>query len=812
MDKNYEWASCETKWREAWERSGIYRFDPASEKPVFSVDTPPPYVSSFSLHPGHAMSYIQAEIIVRHRRMQGHNIFYPMGFDDNGLPTERYVEKKYKLVKSKVSMEEFIRLCIQETAEGARNYREVWERLGIGVDWSLTYNTIGGLAQEIAQRSFIDLCVRGLAYQKEAPCLWCPSCRTALAQADIETHEVTKAMHQLRFSLASGDALTIATTRPEMLPACVALCFHPEDQRYAALANQQATVPFFGFPVPILAHRDVKPEFGTGLMMVCTWGDKEDVRKCLELGLSAKPLLGEDGKLGELAGRFAGLGVQEARKQILEVLVEHECLSGPSGEIGSVQEVHDRCGSPVEFFRASQWFVRLLSEKDGLLRRGDELSWMPDFMKERYDQWVNGLEWDWCISRDRYYGVPFPVWKCVDCQSVILAKDEWLPVDPRLDKDRDVSCPECSGRNIVPENQVMDTWMTSSLTPLINARWGRDDSLQEKIYPMSLRVQAFEIIRTWLFYTVAKSHYHTGSLPWKAVMISGWGLDAHGKKMSKSEGNFVAIADVLKNHSADAVRWWATGSGLGQNLRFSERDVKDGQRVVTKLWNASRFVTEILDRFDPSGIQTGPVANASDLWILAELQALVESCTTHLEQCEYNRARIALEKFFWMYFCDNYLELCKDRSWHPEKYVQEQIGSMAFTLRSALGTLLKLFAPILPFVTEELYHAVFGVDDSESIHVQPWPSIDPSFADPELVGLTPVLLELFGRIRHYKGEVLKSHKASVPALSVISDDKLVLGFTSDLAGLARAESFLINEEIPDGHEYAVGSTRIVFQS
>ena len=656
MNEKYNHGECEKKWREQWESMNVYRLNTKSKKPTFSIDTPPPYVNADTLHAGHAMSYVQAEIIARFRRMQGYNVFYPMGFDDNGLPTERYVEKKFKMRKTDNTREVFIAKCKEVTTDGAKVYRDMWERLAIGVDWSLTYSTISDLSQRIAQRSFIELYRKELIYHKIAPAFWCPLCNTALAQADID---------------------------------------------------------------------DLPPK---------------------SLDKNAKQ-----------------------------------------------RGVHERCKTPVEMRETMQWFISILPGMQEFLQRGDELQWFPEHMKERYIAWVSNLEWDWCISRDRFYGVPIPAWQCGDCSTIVLPNDKMLPVDPQKHTPAELKCSTCCSTNLLPEKQVLDTWMTSSLTPLINAKWGEIDQLSA-IYPMSLRVQALEIIRTWLFYTVVKSHYHTQSLPWKTVMISGWGLDKNGKKMSKSEGNFVALTTLLDRFPADAIRWWATGASLGQDLRFNETEVKDGQKLVNKLWNAARFVDEILNRFEYSANDTSPIVNFADMWIMAELQETTHYCSEYLEKCDYNGARVMLDRFFRALFCDTYLELCKNRSWNPEKYEPNQIQSMTRTLSVVIHCSLRLFAPFLPYVTEEIYHNLFCKNDDKSIHLLNWPIAEENFVNHKMVKTTLELLTLVSKIRHFKGSILKSYRAPIARLLLITNNDTLAFAVKDLAGLANAVGFSVNNE------------------
>ncbi|MFH1328935.1 MAG: valine--tRNA ligase, partial [Candidatus Bathyarchaeota archaeon] len=589
LDKHYNPKSVEPKWQKFWEERDIYKFDHRKAGSVFSIDTPPPYVSAAHLHVGHAMSYVQAEIIVRYWRMKGYNIFYPMGFDDNGLPTERYVEKKYSIDKSKTSRSKFIKLCLKETELGRQVYEKLWRNLAIGVDWSLSYNTIGALAQETAQRSFIDLYKKGLVYRKKAPSFWCTQCGTALAQADLEDLTEESFLYDIEFKLEDETPIIISTTRPEFIPACVALYANPRDKRYDHFINKIALLPLFNQPVPIKTSEAVDIEKGTGLIMVCTWGDVDDIEKWKKDNLETKLLIDQFGKLTNLAGKYQGLSITEARKKILADLKKKGLLKNEK-TIQHTLNVHERCGTPAEFFSSPQWFIKLIDFKNHFLKRGNELKWYPQFMKRRYEDWILGLRWDWGISRSRYYGVPFPVWYCENCGEVVLSEDKELPVDPRENHPKNKSCSRCNKKKFVGESDVMDTWMTSSLTPLINAKWGEKYNLMDKIYPMSLRVQGFEIIRTWLFYTIVKSHFHTSSLPWNAVMISGWGLDSKGRKMSKSKGNFVTSEEMIEKYSADALRFWSCGANLGMNLRFTEDDVKAGQKLLTKIWNVTRFI------------------------------------------------------------------------------------------------------------------------------------------------------------------------------------------------------------------------------
>src|SRR5579863_1157804 len=527
----YEHQAVETAARALWEDHDVYRYDATGSGPVvgntvFSVDTPPPYVSAAHLHVGHAMSYSQPDFIVRYRRMQGERVFYPIGFDDNGLPTERYVEQAYGVRAVDMPRAEFVALCLAETQRTAARYEDLWRRLGLSLDWSLRYSTIDARCQRTAQTGFIKLHEAGYVRRAQEPILWCPEDRTSLAQADVEDLERTSRLVTIR----SGENALIATTRPELLPACVALYHYPADPRYAQLKT--ARVPLFDYEVPVLADEDVDPEYGTGLMMVCTFGDSEDVLRWRRDHLALRLVVEPDGRLGELAGPFAGLQVTQARSAVVKALDEAGLLVS-SVPVRQVVGVHERCQTPVEFQIRPQWFVAVREHADRFRVRAAELEWIPAFMRRRLEDWIDGLRWDWNISRQRRYGVPFPVWFCAACAAPVLARPEDLPADPLTDKPPVTACPSCGSAEFAGDPDVIETWMTSSLTPQINDGWalaaagGTDPSLA----PMSMRVQAFEIIRTWLFYSVVQSELLFGRVPWRTALISGWGLSEQGKKL-----------------------------------------------------------------------------------------------------------------------------------------------------------------------------------------------------------------------------------------------------------------------------------------
>ena len=743
MEKKYDFHEREEFWRNFWEQEGIYRFDENSSKPIYSVDTPPPYVSAEHLHAGHIMSYSQAEFIVRYKRMRGFNVYYPMGFDDNGLPTERYVEKKYNIDKSKISRKEFIEKCLEETKIGAKNYQNLWRSLGISVDWTKTYSTINEHCQKLSQWSFLDLYKKGKIYRKEAPVLWCTHCQTAISQADLEAEERKSRFYYIKAKVDGGGDLIFATTRPEMLPACMGMSVNPSDKRYKDLIGKKAILPLTKQKVYIYADENVDPRMGTGVVYYCSFGGHDDIEWLAEHP-DVKPIhmLDTNGKFNERAGKYAGLKICDARDKIVEDLKKEGALEKIEDR-ENVTFTHERCGTDVEYIMTENWFIDVLSAKAELLKKGNELKWYPTNMKQIYESWVNGLKWDWCISRQRYYGVPFPVWYCKKCGEVVLPEENELPVDPTSDKPMK-ACSKCKNTEFEAENDVMDTWMTSSLTPKIGATLVQDKEIQEKLYPSSLRPQAFEIIRTWLFYTVVKSLYHDNSVPFTDVMISGHGLDEHGIKISKRLKNYVNPHDIVTKYGADALRYWATGATLGGNMRWNEEEVKKGKKTVIKLWNASRFVIGFLENENIEDPAENELEDA-DKWIHDQLMSTVETCSKHFDNYEYSKARNEIDGFFWNDFCDYYLEFIKYRVYGDNKASK---NAALCTVSNVLSSILKLYAPILPFVTEEIYQAYFkNIDKVKSIHLTDWPGNQDLYGKSKEFEL---ILKLVDQIRAYK--------------------------------------------------------------
>ncbi len=765
MDKRYDHLSSEKSAQDLWEQNQIYAFAPQSQKPIFSIDTPPPTISG-TLHIGHIFSYSHTDIIARYKRMRGYNVFYPMGFDDNGLATERFVEKKRCIRGSKMARSEFIKICLEESGEARKQFAHVFKQIGLSVDWSKTYSTIADNVRKISQYSFIDLYQKGLAYRKEEPSLYCTTCQTTVAQAELDSIEVATTFNDLHFTGPDGQKLTIATTRPELLPACVAVFFHPDDTRYQALAGKQALTPIFNQQVPIIADELVNPEKGSGLVMCCTFGDHTDVSWYKKHQLSSIQAVGRDGKWTSVTGPLAGLNVHEARKKILELLT-HDGTLAAQRPIHHHVHTHERCKHEIEYFTLSQWFINILDHKKAFLDRADQITWYPEFMKARYKDWVTNLSWDWGISRQRFFGVPFPVWHCSSCKEIMLARPEDLPVDPQEQSYVGKTCTKCGSDKLVADTDVMDTWNTSSITPQINMGW--PDNQSAVTMPMSMRPQAHDIIRTWAFDTIVKAHYHHQRIPWTNIVISGHVL-AGKEKISKSQGNTAMNLDVLlANHPADAIRFWAASSKLGLDTAFSENQLKIGNKLITKLWNALRFAQDIAPQYIPQARQEPDLLNA---WMLNSLGQTVQHYCQAFDQFDYGKALEVVDDFFWNTFCDNYLELMKDRLFHPDRYSPYEHQVTRHALLEASFALLQLYSPFLPYLTESLYQEIFKVHEkSISLHSCLFEPERFAYQYKDHAMHMETILNIINQVRKLKSENHLSLKTELVSLTICGSDE-----------------------------------------
>ena len=827
----------EARWGAWWESEGIYRFDRGRERSeVFSIDTPPPTVSG-SLHVGHVFSYTQTDCVARYQRMRGLEVFYPMGWDDNGLPTERRVQNFFGVrcdpsvphdenfeppadpaEPVPIGRRNFIDLCLQLTATDERAFEDLYRRLGVSVDWSLTYTTIDERCRRVSQRAFLRNLARGEAYQAEAPCLWDVTFGTAVAQAELEDRPRQGAFHRLAFARSdgSGDVL-IETTRPEMLAACVALVAHPDDDRYRPLFGSTVHVPLFDTEVPVLAHALAEPAKGTGIAMVCTFGDTVDVTWWRELELPVRPIMGPDGRMlpeppaaldsaGARAAyaEIAGLSANGARRRIVELLEHSGALVAAPVPTQHAVKFFEKGDRPLEIITTRQWYLRNggrdLALRKELLERGVELAWVPEFMRTRYTNWVEGLNGDWLVSRQRYFGVPVPVWYPLDADGLprydeVLVPDEGaLPIDPASDAPPGY---EESQRGqpggFVGDPDVMDTWATSSLTPQIACGWEEDPDLFARTFPMDVRPQAHEIIRTWLFSTTVRSHLEHGSLPWRGAAISGWVLDPDRKKMSKSKGNVITPIGLLETYGADAVRYWAASGRPGTDTAFDESQIKVGRRLAIKILNAARFVLGLAgagDDGDRAPTGAGAVTEPIDRALLAGLGDLLDAATEAFEAFDYARALERTERFFWD-FTDNYVELVKNRAYRAG----DAGASARACLQMALSTQLRLFAPFLPFACEEAW----SWWQQGSIHRAPWPR------RAELTGTgDPAVLaaasEVLGQVRRAKSEARRKLRTLVTEAQVQASPDFLRALAAASADLCDAGNIadLVLSEGVDG--------------
>jgi len=824
QSERYDPGEAEPRIREFWEKENVYRFDEHAKGEIYSIDTPPPTVSG-SMHIGHAFSYAQQDFIARFQRMRGRNVFYPFGTDDNGLATERLIEKMKNVSSRKMARDEFIALCLKTLDEIRPDFIQDWKNIGTSADFSIFYSTINGHCRRISQRSFVELHKKGRIYRDFRPVIFCPSCRTAIAQVEMQDARLKSTLNYLKAKAEDGSFLVYATTRPEVMYGCVGMSIR-QDGNYArirvgeeAWVTSKDSLPFFGKHVKFTIEKELKGKdliglrvaipiagnmvrvshdevtetgYGTGIVYYCTYGGVD----CIEWMArhpEARPIhvMGADGRYNENSGRYKGMGSSEARKAALEDLEKGGFLIHKE-PIEHAVNVHERCGTEIEYVATDQWFIRYLDLREEFLKQGRKMRWYPEHMRIRYENWIHGLRWDWNISRQRHFGIPIPAWYCKKCSEVAVAEESQLPVDPLQDRPKK-PCP-CGSHDFIGEKDVLDTWATSSLTPQLAIELYRDRPVYEKLFPMSLRPQAHDIITFWLFNTVVKSTLHEGSVPWHNIMISGWALDPHGKKMSKSKGNVIAPQEMIKKYSADALRFWAAGSKLGDDMPFQEKDLVTGQKFITKLWNAAKFANIHLSEYTP---KKPAKLELADRWILSKLATIISESTETLGQYEYAKTKMEVEKFFWHTICDNYLEVVKDRLYNPDKRGQEAKESAQYALHVSLLGVLKMMAPIMPYITEELYQLYFRQHGkAKSIHLSEWPA--PGMKDDEAEKAGDFFVEVLEKVRKAKSERKLSLKATVKSLEIKGaiTERLFSDMKEDLMAATGAEkiTFSVGKE------------------
>lgn len=752
MEKRYDFTQIEEQMQKFWDQEKIYKFNPDAQGEIYSIDTPPPTVSG-NLHIGHLFSYTQAEMIARFRRMQGNNVFYPFGFDDNGLPTERLVERVEGIRANTLPRSEFIVKCQKVSQKYEDEFKAFWNSLGFSVDWASEYKTISPEVQKISQELFLDLVEKGKAYTKESPVLWCTECQTSIAQAELDTDNVDSKFYYTPF-YTNGDLLEVATTRPELLYGCVCLFVNPQDSRYKKYIGKTAIVPLYDYEIPILADEKVDTDKGTGVVMCATFGDSTDALWYTEHQLPYRKVILQNGFIAEDVPYIGGLRIITARKEIARLLDENGLLL-KSEVITHAVGMHERCGTAVEIIPSRQWYIDILNERERFLKAADEINWHPSNMKNRYIAWVENLKWDWCISRQRYFGVPFPVWYCENCKKAVFAKPEELPINP-LETDYQGAC-ECDCTTFVPESAVLDTWATSSITPQINQRHGLD------LIPMSMRTHAHEIIRTWTFYTIVRSLYHTGKIPWKDLMICGFILAKKGEKISKSkDNNPLEPKNLIANHSADVLRYWTAGARLGTDTFFSIDELAVPKRFITKLWNASKFAISHLQDIN---LSQKPSLLPVDRWMMERAAQATQIAVNFLSVYEIGSARHEIDTLFWRDLCDNYIEIIKERLYEPDIHGIEERKSGQYALYHTLLTVLKLYAIYVPHITEYIYQGFFRQHEKvPSIHLTYWDK--PLKVNDDLILFGDHLKSAITEVRKYKSERNLSMRFEIDTLTV----------------------------------------------
>ncbi|MBN1150412.1 valine--tRNA ligase [candidate division WOR-3 bacterium] len=808
--KNYDPFETEKKWSEIWKKEKTHEFDFSSSKPIYSVDTPPPTVSG-SLHMGHIFSYTHTDFQVRFFRMNGFNVYYPMGFDDNGLPSEILTEKSLNIKAEDLPRDEFVKKCHRTCSEFEVLYENLWKKMALSVDWNETYTTIDDKTRRISQRSFLELLKSGRIYYGEEPVMWCRKCGTAISQAEIEEKNFQSKFNDIAFKVEGMNDLEISTTRPELLPSCVAVFVHPQDVRYKGYVGKRGVVPVFGQKIEIMSDAAVDMEKGTGAVMCCTFGDRQDIEWWKNKGLELRISIDEKGRMNNLAGKFKGMEIDQARESILEEVQKNGCLLSRRDVVHLVN-THERCSTPIEFLSKKQWFLRVMDIKEELIRRADEINWYPKFMKNRYVDWVQNLAWDWCLSRQRFFGVPIPIWRCSECGEVILPDYSDLPVDPIVTNPPVEKCPRCSSSEIIPETDVMDTWATSSLTPQINAKWREEDE-RKGFLPMDLRPQAHDIIRTWTFYTIVKSHLHNNSIPWKNIVISGFvtipsqdSLNVNvkgGKKTFKSEklskskhGDIASPEKLLEKYGADVIRFWAAGASPGMDFQLKNMEEIDyGKKVATKIWNAFKFMSLHLKGYKPGFPENLEVM---DEFILMKLSEAIEKSTEFFNSYDFRMARNTVLDFFWRDFCDYYLEIVKDRLYNPQTRGENATNSAKWTVYNVGKNVLLLFAPFMPYLTEEISSLLFCPEnDWKSIHLASWP-VGILLKDNEKVLETgQMFFELLGQVREYRGAKGMSQKEDIEKASIVSNQKNIENFKrvqDDFSAVSRIKNIELKAE------------------
>ena len=780
MAKNtYNQKAIEKKWQKYWKKNNIYHFNPDSNNEIYSIDVPPRYASG-PLHAGHAVHYTHIDFTARYKRMKGYNVFFPLCFDVNGIPIEERVERQRNITRKDIDRHKFTKLCSDFAEKNIKTMIEQFYILGESMDPSIYYQTDAKYYRRITQISFIELYNKGLIYKGKFPVNWCPRCMTAMADAEVTYKQNTTSINTIKFYFKNdqpdqilnyhgigkdnnGTYIEIATTRPELLPSCQIVAIHPKDERAPWLVDQEVKVPLFDKHVKIVADDAVDPDFGTGMVMICTIGDKEDLNWVFKYHLPLEMSIDEEGTMTDLAGKYQGMKIKEARIACIADL-EKQNLLIKQNELDQNVGVCWRCKTPVEFINANQWFLKTTKFKEMVLQASDDMNWFPEFMKIRLEEWVNSLEWDWVISRQRYFATPIPLWECKDCGGVVLANEEDCYVDPTIDKPPVDKCPKCGGE-LVGSEDVFDTWMDSSISPLFNTFWHRDDELFKKMYPMSLRPQAHDIIRTWAFYTILRCSLLTDEKPFENIMMGGFILSEDGTPMHASLGNVIDPLKVINEFGSDAFRCYAANCSLGEDNAFRRKDVIRGKKLLRKLWNVEQFINANINT-DESPVKPEKLT-VVDTWILTKYSRLIKLTTELFDRFDYSQVMKEIEYFVWHEFADHYIEMAKSSI-----YNNKNVESTTYTLHTIGLGILKLFSPFIPHITEDLYQMMYkNSDGKESIHISNWP--EPIIEDEQAHDSGETIKTFIADLRSFKSEHGIALNAPLPSSATYGPKELI---------------------------------------
>ncbi len=798
LPSRYDQAQLEAAWQKRWQEAQTYRYDPEDRsRPTYSIDTPPPYPSG-EFHMGNALNWCYFDFVARYKRMRGFNVHFPQGWDCHGLPTEVRAERTFNIKKREVSVEKFREICVKLTTEYIEKMKAAMQAMGYSIDWNLEYRTMDPAYYKLTQLSFLCLLQRGFLHRGEHPVNWCPRCETAIAEAEVEYIKSDGILVDIHFRTERG-MLVVATSRAELAPSCVALAVNPTDARYVEFVGGHATVPIVNRKVPILADELVDPQFGSGVVMICTFGDKTDVRWQHKYGLPVVKILDAQGRLTEEGGKYAGLTIEEAREAIIGDLKQHSQIGGSqplSREIGTCW----RCHTPVEILSAPQWFMKTKQMTEEIVEWTNRVNWVPDFSRNRMVDWAKSLDWDWVISRQRAFGTPIPVWYCRDCEELLPAREEWLPVDPRSQKPAEASCPKCGSRQLMGDADVMDTWMDSSITCAVHAGWPNGLSEFERLFPADLQPNGYDIIRTWDYYLMARHLALFGKAPYKTVLVNGMVRGADGRMMHKSYGNYVEVTEAITKYGADSVRQWAAAGGTtGYDIPYRWADVEYGRKFLTKLWNAARLILSSLQDYDRDF--SSPGLELLDKWLLTKLNDLTRVSTEAFECFQFSVTMDSTRNFTWHDLCDQYLEAAKYRLYSDRAEMVESRRAAQFTLFHTLDVVLRLLAPICPHVSDALHRELWGHRAvARSIHLEAWPQPKEQLTDRDSEKKGTILVRVLSEIRRIKSENRLSMKAPIKRLSIQSGEEVTrvvldhIGAIREIAVVERVDALPLRQE------------------